>query len=90
MRRLLLLTGLLAACTVPASNPVVLGSQAADGTDWTAYGKDALGSRYSPLAEINRENVSSLTAAWTFHTGEQLATASAKRSLEVTRSSSAA
>jgi quinoprotein glucose dehydrogenase len=43
-----------------------------------------LGSRYSPLTEINRDNVSSLTVAWTFHTGEPLPTASAKRSLEVT------
>jgi len=43
-----------------------------------------MGSRYSPLAEINRENVSSLTMAWTFHTGEPLPTSSAKRSLEVT------
>jgi quinoprotein glucose dehydrogenase len=26
--------------------------------------------RYSPLAQINRENVSSLKVAWTFHTGD--------------------
>jgi len=84
MRRIILVTGLLAACTVPTFHPAVLGPRSADGSDWTAYGKDALGSRYSPLAEINRENVSSLTVAWTFHTGEPLPTASAKRSLEVT------
>ncbi|HET6233119.1 MAG TPA: pyrroloquinoline quinone-dependent dehydrogenase [Longimicrobiaceae bacterium] len=35
-----------------------------------AYGHDALGSRYSPLAEITRENVSRLQPLWTFHTGE--------------------
>ena len=84
MRRIILLTGLLAACTVPTSNPAVPGPRSADGPDWTAYGKDAMGSRHSPLAEINRENVSSLTMAWTFHTGEPLPTSSAKRSLEVT------
>jgi quinoprotein glucose dehydrogenase len=40
--------------------------------EWRAYGRDALGSRHSPLAEITRENVKSLTVAWTFHTGELL------------------
>jgi glucose dehydrogenase len=25
--------------------------------EWTAYGHDALGSRYSPLAQVTRENV---------------------------------
>jgi quinoprotein glucose dehydrogenase len=84
MRRFILLTGLLAACTAPASEPAAPGSRSADGTDWVAYGKDAFGSRHSPLAEINRDNVSSLKVAWTFHTGEPLPTASAKRSLEVT------
>ncbi|MEP6733724.1 MAG: pyrroloquinoline quinone-dependent dehydrogenase [bacterium] len=38
--------------------------------EWTAYGHDALGSRFSPLAEITRENVSQLTVAWTYRTGE--------------------
>ena len=37
---------------------------------WTAYGGDTLGTRYSPLAEITRDNVSRLGVAWTFHTGE--------------------
>src|SRR5205807_4433637 len=34
------------------------------------YGHDAGGTRYSPLAQINRENVSKLKVAWTFHTGD--------------------
>jgi len=38
--------------------------------EWTAYGHDALGSRYSPLATITRENVARLTVAWTYRTGE--------------------
>jgi glucose dehydrogenase len=38
--------------------------------DWPFYGHDAGGMRYSPLAEINRENVSKLKVAWTFHTGD--------------------
>ena len=30
---------------------------------WPAYGRDPGGSRYSPLAEINRENVNNLKVA---------------------------
>src|SRR5256885_6747157 len=38
--------------------------------DWPAYGHDPGGMRYSPLAQINRENVSRLKVAWVFHTGD--------------------
>jgi quinoprotein glucose dehydrogenase len=38
--------------------------------DWPAYGRDAFGSRYSPLTEINRGNVEKLTMAWSHHTGD--------------------
>jgi quinoprotein glucose dehydrogenase len=38
--------------------------------DWPSYGHDAGGMRYSPLTQINRENVSRLKIAWTFHTGD--------------------
>ena len=61
----------------------VLSAQAVDG-EWRAYGHDALGSRYSPLTEIDRQNVAGLAVAWTYHTGEPLATSDHKRSLEVT------
>ncbi|HKA21373.1 MAG TPA: pyrroloquinoline quinone-dependent dehydrogenase [Blastocatellia bacterium] len=40
----------------------------ADG-DWPAYGRDPGGSRFSPLNEINRSNVTSLKIAWTYRTG---------------------
>ena len=40
------------------------------GEDWPYYGHDAGGMRYSPLAQINRENVSKLKVAWTFHSGD--------------------
>lgn len=52
--------------------------------EWRAYGYDAMGSRYSPLTEINRENVARLQVAWTYHTGEPLPTSNPKRGLEVT------
>ncbi len=38
--------------------------------DWPAYGRDAGGSRYSPLAGINRSNVKKLKVAWTYRTGD--------------------
>lgn len=37
--------------------------------DWPSYGRDAGGTRYSPLTDIDRANVKSLAVAWTFHTG---------------------
>jgi len=52
--------------------------------DWPAYGRDALGSRFSPLTQITRENVARLAPAWTYHTGEPLPTQDHRRSLEVT------
>lgn len=39
------------------------------GSDWPSYGRDAGGSRYSPLSQINRDNVNQLRAVWTFRTG---------------------
>jgi len=70
----------LVACTAIA---LTGGAQAVDG-EWRAYGHDVLGSRYSPLTEINRDNVGRLKVAWTYHTGEPLPTRDMKRSLEVT------
>ena len=46
-----------------------LGAQGAT-SDWSAYGHDALGSRYSALAHITRDNVATLAPAWTYRTGE--------------------
>lgn len=54
----------LQAGTRPAEN----SKAEADG--WPYYGHDAGGMRYSPLTQINRENVAKLKVAWTFHTGE--------------------
>lgn len=38
--------------------------------NWTAYGRDATGQRYSPLTQITRDNVTQLERAWTFDIGE--------------------
>ena len=46
------------------------GQAAAGDTDeWSVYGRDAGGTRYSPLAQINRANVKQLKIAWEYHTG---------------------
>jgi quinoprotein glucose dehydrogenase len=37
--------------------------------DWTAYGRDAGGTRYSPLAQVTKQNVAQLKPAWEYHTG---------------------
>ncbi len=37
---------------------------------WEAYGNDPGGSKFSPLAQINPENVAQLRQAWIYRTGE--------------------
>ncbi|MEP6716746.1 MAG: PQQ-binding-like beta-propeller repeat protein [Terriglobia bacterium] len=38
--------------------------------DWPTYGHDPGGMRYSPLTQIDVNNVSKLHRAWTYHTGD--------------------
>jgi quinoprotein glucose dehydrogenase len=38
--------------------------------EWPHYGGDVGGSKYSPLNQINKQNVKELRVAWTFDTGE--------------------
>jgi len=40
------------------------------GAEWTAYGADVLGSRWSSLTQIRRDNVARLSLAWRVSTGE--------------------
>ena len=39
--------------------------------DWSAFGRDQGARRYSPLTQINTENVSKLVKTWTYDTGEK-------------------
>jgi quinoprotein glucose dehydrogenase len=48
-----------------AANPFASSAQ-----EWPHYSNDPGGSRYSPLKEINKTNVSKLKVAWTYHTGD--------------------
>jgi quinoprotein glucose dehydrogenase len=45
-------------------------AQARQTVDWPGVGNDPGCMRYSPLDQINRENVARLKPAWTYHTGE--------------------
>ena len=38
--------------------------------EWPIYGGESSGGHYSPLSQINRENVHRLAIAWTFDTGD--------------------
>ncbi|WP_333602713.1 glucose/quinate/shikimate family membrane-bound PQQ-dependent dehydrogenase [Atlantibacter hermannii] len=38
--------------------------------DWPAYGRNQEGQRYSPLKQINADNVHQLKEAWSFQTGD--------------------
>lgn len=61
---------LIVLCTVAAAFPMRAFSQALPDSGWPTYGHDPGGMRYSPLAKINRDNVSKLKVAWVFHTGD--------------------
>ena len=56
-----LIIGLAAVCLPLAA------LQAAPAGDWTAYGHDSGGGRFSPLTQITPQNVSRLQPAWTYH-----------------------
>jgi hypothetical protein len=59
---------LVIVCVVLAS--ATARGQVSGDTEWPNYGNDPGGMRYSPLSQINRENVSKLQVAWIFHTGD--------------------
>jgi quinoprotein glucose dehydrogenase len=62
--------GLAFLLIAPSATTIRMRAQSGHDDEWSFYGHDAGGMRYSPLAQINRENVASLKVAWTFHTGD--------------------
>ena len=46
-------------------------AQATANRDWPVWNGDENGDHYSPLAQINRQNVAGLRLAWTYDTGEE-------------------
>jgi quinoprotein glucose dehydrogenase len=63
--RLLVLVASIAVFSSAQSNRSVEASQ-----QWPVYGGDSAATRYSPLQDINRANVSQLQVAWTWRPGE--------------------
>lgn len=59
---LLTITLLLNACS---NTPY----KSADSNDWPSYGRDYSNQRFSPLQQINRDNVAQLAPRWTYHSG---------------------
>ena len=56
------LCGTLVAAAAQAQSP--------EASDWAYYGGDAFGQHYSSLEQVRRDNVNTLTEAWTYRTGE--------------------
>jgi quinoprotein glucose dehydrogenase len=55
-------------CALASSGGVV--AQTTQSVDWPSVGNDPRCMRYAELDQINRENVTRLKPAWTYHTGE--------------------
>ncbi|MCW5970099.1 MAG: pyrroloquinoline quinone-dependent dehydrogenase [Blastocatellales bacterium] len=73
---LIIALSLIAAATARTTQPAAAQQSGKGSTrehippsDWPAYGRDPGGSRYAPIAEINRENVNDLKVAWSYRTG---------------------
>ena len=62
---LLIAVGMLGGCLPAASRDASVTPG-----EWPSYGNDVGGTRYSPLAQIDRGNVGRLRVAWTYRTGE--------------------
>jgi quinoprotein glucose dehydrogenase len=77
MRQLLCLAGVLICLAFQAADAQTQG-------DWPTYGRDAAGTRFSPLSRITRANVARLGIAWRYHTGEPVLDLSRQPALEVT------
>lgn len=63
-----LLLAAISGCRAP--DDAVMASAFTD-ADWPAYGRDQAGTKFSPLATIDRTNVAGLEVAWTWETGER-------------------
>ena len=60
---------LLAGCASPSRDQRASSEQEVN-REWPTYGGNKAGNRYSPLSQINTQNVQGLKVAWTFTTGD--------------------
>src|SRR5262245_40474295 len=63
------LSGISALCLISFS--FVLTGAASRPVEWPIYGGTPDGTRYSPLKQINKSNVTRLQIAWTYDPGER-------------------
>src|SRR3954451_18897195 len=61
---------MMAATTAVGSGPAATGQSLGTSGEWSSYGHDSFGTRFSPLTQITRANVASLKVAWTYRTGD--------------------
>ena len=52
------------------STPALAPRASGAAVEWTAYARDAAGTKYSPANQITRENVRDLVPVWTYRTGD--------------------
>ena len=62
----------LAVITLALAAAATARAQSASAGEWAAYGRDAGGTRFSPLDRIDTANVSRLRLAWVYRTGDLL------------------
>jgi quinoprotein glucose dehydrogenase len=85
MRRLApILVLALASATAACAGVAPRASGVPAAADWPSYGRDAQGSRFSPLSEVDTLTVRRLVVAWTYHTGEDTVRSGNHRSFEAT------
>jgi len=63
---LFIITGFTSAVFANSPAPVNQASIINPGHEWLSYGRDYQEQRFSPLADINRDNVKELDLAWSF------------------------
>jgi quinoprotein glucose dehydrogenase len=86
----LLVVALIAVLRVPRASPTVAAPpsprpvEASGDGEWTAYGRDPGGSRFSPLAQITPANAPKLERAWVFRSGERQPGGKRSSGLQVT------
>src|SRR5256885_14268965 len=68
--RYLLVAGLAAVAAACAAHRLGSAPLQHSSIEWTAYARDSAGTKYSPAAQITRENVHTLRPVWTYRTGD--------------------
>ena len=54
-----------------AAAAILSSSNLAGQNNWTSFGQDPGGTKFSTLTQINTKNIKDLKRAWTFHTGDK-------------------